>query len=73
MGRGWFFFAKECLDVVAVDEQLAVLVADCTVFGIGRALLCGKFLELSVEGFYLRQLLNAVCVEVVLRRTVYSE
>ena len=70
MGRGWFFFAEEHLDVVAMDEQLAVLVADCTVLGVGRALLRNELIELGVEVFDLWQLLNAVCVEVALRRAV---
>ena len=56
MGRGRFFFAEEHLDVVAMDEQLTLFVADCTVLGICRALLRNEFIEPLVEVFDLWQL-----------------
>lgn len=70
MGRGRFFFAEEHLGVVAVDEQFAVFVADCTVLGVGLALLCNELVKFGVEVYHIGQLLNAVCVEVALCRTV---
>ena len=70
MGRGRLFFAEEHFDVVAVDEQLAVLVADGAVLGIGLALLCNELVKFGVEVFHLRQLPGAVLAEVSLRRTV---
>ena len=53
-----------------MDEQLAVLVADCTVFGVGRALLRNEFIEPLVEVFDLWQLPGTVLSEVALRRAV---
>ena len=70
MGRSWFFFPEEHLDVVAVDEQFAVLVADGAVLGICRALLRNEFIKPLVEVFDLWQLPGAVLAEVSLRRAV---
>ena len=55
---------------MAVDEQLAVLVADCPVLGICRALLRNEFIEPLVEVFDLWQLPGTVLGEVSLRRAV---
>ena len=53
-----------------MHQQLTLLVADCTILGIGHALLRDERVELSIERFYLGQLLNAVSVEIALRRAV---
>ena len=53
-GVGRFFFAEERLDIVSMHQQLAVLVADCAVVGVGRALLGNEGAELGVEVFDLR-------------------
>ena len=50
-----------------MHQQLTLLVTDSTVFGIGFALLNDERIKLSVERFYLGQLLNAVCVEIAFR------
>ena len=47
-----------------------MFVSQGAVLGVGRALLRDEFVELGVEVFDLRQLLNAVCVEIALRLAV---
>ena len=70
MGRGWLFFAEERLDVVPVYQQLAVFVEDCTVVGVGRALLGDEGVELGAEVFDLRQAREVMLVEIALRLAV---
>ena len=55
---------------MAMDEQLAVLVADCPVLGVCRALLRNEFIEQLVDVFDLWQLPETVLSEVSLRRAV---
>ena len=69
VGSG-LFFAEERLDVVSMHQQLAVFVADCTVLGVGFALLGDEGAELGAEVFDLRQTREVVLVEVPLRLAV---